>query len=63
MSNYKDIFLKIIDKLSSDNFFSDYKFRKRDSQFIKKNNDGNNAILLQFYDGYDLKRDKRAVKI
>lgn len=58
-----DLINSIVDNLSTITYFKDYKYRKRDCRFINKTNDGFNAIELQFCDGFDLKRDCRALVV
>lgn len=59
----KDLINSIVDDLSTIPYFKEYKYRKRDCRFIKQTLDGFNAIELQFWDGYDLERDCRALVV
>jgi hypothetical protein len=54
-------FQKIIEELQKSFFFQQFKFRKKDSAFLKKENYGFESIEFQHWDGYDLKRDSRAL--
>ena len=58
-----NLFSKIVEGLLLDPFFSDYKYRKKGCRLIKTNSDGFDAIVLHNWDGYDLKRDCRALVI
>lgn len=44
-----DLFSEIIEKLSSLEYFSDFKFRKRDFRLIKKNVNGYEVVEFQFW--------------
>ncbi|QRY56534.1 hypothetical protein BCY89_07785 [Sphingobacterium siyangense] len=59
----KDLFNSIVNDLNSIPYFSEFKYRKRDSRFIRKTIEGSDVISLQFWDGYDLKRDCRSLVI
>ena len=62
MSNL--LYHKLIDLLTDEPFYSDFKFRKRDKSFIKKTEFGFEALSLEnYWIGYDLKRDKEALVI
>ncbi len=51
----------IKEELQKDSFFKQFMFRKKDSAFIKKEDYGFESIKFQHWDGYDLKRDSRAL--
>jgi len=53
----------IVENLSSTSYFKGYKYRKKDSRFINRTSDGFDAIELQYWDGFDLKRDSRALVV
>lgn len=53
----KTFITKIIEGIQQDPYFAEFKYRKRDYTFIKKNPQGFEAIELQHHDDYDLKRD------
>lgn len=57
------LFLGVVEKLKNEDIFSEYKYRKRDYRLIKKEAYGFTAIELQFWDGFDLHRNKRALVI
>jgi hypothetical protein len=54
-------FQLIIEELQKDSFFKQFKYRKKDSAFFKKNNDGFMLIQFQHWSGYDLNRDTIAL--
>ncbi len=56
-------FNQIVEELQGDFFFNEFKFRKKNNMFIKKDNNGFEAIEIQHWDGYDLDRDSRALVI
>lgn len=57
------LFSGVVEKLKNEDIFSGYKYRKRDYRLIKKEAYGFTAIELQFWDGFDLQRNKRALVI
>ncbi|WP_394676011.1 hypothetical protein [uncultured Sphingobacterium sp.] len=59
----KDLLNGIVNDLCKEPYFSAFKYRKRDSSFVRKTIEGFDAIELQFWDGYDLKRDCRSLVI
>jgi hypothetical protein len=59
--NKKEILGKIIELLLADDYFSGFKYRKKDYRLIKKDSQGFYSIGFQFWDSYDLKRDQVAM--
>lgn len=53
----------IVENLSLIPYFKEYKYRKKDCSFINRTSDGFDAIELQYWDGFDLKRDSRALVV
>ena len=53
----KTLITKIIEGLQQDPYFEEFKFRKRDYTFIKKDKIGYKKIVIDNHDSYDPKRD------
>lgn len=58
-----DLFAGIVERLSAVEYFSEFKYRKRDFRFIKKTPTGYEAVEFQFWDGYDSRRSQRALVV
>ncbi len=54
---------RIVDDLRAIQYLQQYTYRKRDCRFIRKSTDGYDAIELHFRDGFDLKRNCRALVV
>ncbi len=59
----KTFITKIIEGIQQDPYFAEFKYRKRDYSFIKRDQLGFEAIELQHHDDYDLKRDCMAKSV
>ena len=49
MKEVQNLFNLILSELTTDRFFNDFKFRKRDSSFIRKTDYGKNIIMLDHW--------------
>lgn len=59
----KNLFYDVLEQLLTDNYFSEFKSRKRDSRLIKIDKQGFEFIEFQYWDGFDVLRNKRAVVV
>lgn len=59
----KILFTEVLEHLLNENYFSTFSYRKRDCRFIKNNELGFEAIEFQYWDGFDLLRNKRSLVI
>lgn len=53
----KTFITKIIERIQQDPYFAEFKYRKKDYTFIKKDKIGFEKIVFFNHDSYDLKRD------
>lgn len=63
MKTTKELYKVVEKEILVNYFFINYKYRKKDRNFIKKRKDGFCAVELQVQDYYDLIRDGRAMQI
>lgn len=59
----KDSFYDVLEQLLTDKYFSEFQYRKRDCRLIRIDTQGFEAIEFQYWDGFDLLRDKRAMVV
>ncbi len=59
----KELLNTVLGNLLEDKFFSEFKFRKRDSRLIRLMKDGFDAVEFQYWEGFDLGRGKSALVV
>jgi len=63
MKTTRELYDGVLQSCLNEPYFTSFKYKKKDKNFVQKTDAGFNAIEFQVHDGYDLKRDFRAMQV